>query len=243
MKALEGRAPCSPHPPPAHTHSSSVRLSGSRLTTAGRVAGRRGYLPVKCEHLTGIFIVSARPLPPAAPAAAVLPAMAAPGRCHPCRLLPAFPPALWATRAPVPPSALGAHPVLPIPQGMADSFCFLTAFKVRLQFSPLPCCSPWGGIPGCAESGGSRATRSPPCPTPRFGGGCLRLRGFGVPQDRLFPRGARSPPLALGRAKLRARDPHVDAGGCVVPLARRFCGGGCAAGGAPARRHPEPQWG
>lgn len=168
-------------------------------------------------------------------------------RCWPWLLpaapFPAFPPALRAAGAPTPAPALGAHPALPIPRGMADSFCSLTAFKARLQSSPLPCCSPWGGIPGCATSRGGRAMRSPPHPTPCFVGGSPASgvqRPTGPAVSLCFPCGACSPPLTLGRAKFHARDPHVDAGGCVVPLARRLCRGGCAAGEPVPGAAPNP---
>lgn len=243
MKPLEGRAPCSPHPP--GTHPLLIRPS---VRSSPRDHGTRGW-PLRLfaremQASNWVFIVSARPLPPVAPATVALPAMAAPGRSLPHWPLPRV--SSCSPGASMPAPALSARPALPIPWGMADSFCFLTAFKACLQFSPLPCCSPWGGIPGCATSGGDRAMWSPPCSAPCFVGSlALGVRcPTGLALSPHFPCDVCSPPLTLGRAKLRTRDPHVAAGGCVVPLARRLCRGGCAprtsAGTSPSRSSQPP---
>lgn len=127
--------------------------------------------------------------------------------------------------------ALGARPALPVPREWPIPFAFWLHLKPVFNFFlflvaalgegssavlHLGVAEPWGALSAQHPVSWGSPALGVRCPT----GLALSLR---------FPCGARCPPLTLGRAKLCARDAHVDAeavlflspGGCAAPTVPR----------------------
>lgn len=126
---------------------------------------------------------------------------------------------------------LVVHPALPVPQEWLILFAFCLHLKHVFNFLLFLAAALGEGSSavlhlGVAEPHGALPARHPlSWGSPTLGVCCP----MGLALFLHFPCGARCPPLTLGRAKLCARDAHVDAeavlflspGGCAAPAVPR----------------------